>query len=439
MTKVKARSGNRSAMCVMMMLMAGLVTAGLSACGGGGSEAAKPLALQGTAAVGLAVAGGQVRVKCLKGEGTTSTATDGSYKLSIPAGELPCALELSHASSGLQLRSLAVPGGNGEMANLTLLTEMVTTRLARKDAAAYFAGFDAAAGKAISVDKVKLAQADVSKLLAPTTQIRNLGDFLGTPLKAATPANPHQGDAQDKLLDALHLRLSKARQAQLLGVLANAADAVDPAPFQPWITVEPQAVSMLAGASQTLMADINYPPNVVYVRQPVKWSVLEAGSVEAINGRYTAPSVNGVYHVRATREDFDSVSADVTVTVGQLQSLDQRSISGIKKARNAVLLDQAAWAELWNQHVAGHTPAPALPAVDFGAQMVVAVFLGERANGCASVAISGVASNGAALQVAYQEGKPPADNVSCAQVVNAPAHLVRLPRSALPVEFVLKP
>lgn len=439
MTKVKA-SNNNSAMRVM--LMAGLVAAGLSACGGGGgSETAKPLALQGTAAVGLAVAGGQVRAKCLKGEGTTSTAADGGYKLSIPGGELPCALELTHASSGLQLRSLAVPGGNGEMANLTLLTEMVTTRLARRDAAAYFAGFDAAAGKALSVDKVKLAQADVSKLLAPTTEIRNLGDFLGTPLKAATSANPNQGDAQDKLLDTLHMRLSKARQVQLLGVLANAADPVDPAPFQPWITVEPQAVSMLAGASQTLMADLNYPPNVVYVRQPVKWALQEAngGAVEALNGRYTAPMANGVYHVRATREDFGSVSADVTVTVGQLLSLDQRSISGVKKARNAAVLDQAAWAELWNQHVAGNSPAPALPAVDFGTQMVVAVFLGERANGCASVAISGVASSGAALQVAYQEGKPPADNVSCTQVVSAPAHLVRLPRSALPVEFVLKP
>lgn len=436
---MKVKSKRNSA---VRLVMAGLVAAGLSACGGGGggSETAKPLALQGTAAVGLAVAGGQVRAKCLKGEGTTSTAADGSYKLSIPAGELPCALELTHASSGLQLRSLAVPGGNGEMANLTLLTEMVTTRLARRDAAAYFAGFDATAGKALSVDKVKLAQADVSKLLAPTTQIRNLGDFLGTPLKAATASNPNQGDAQDKLLDALHMRLSKARQVQLLGVLANAADPVDPAPFQPWITVEPQAVSMLAGASQTLMADINYPPNVVYVRQPVKWSLREeanGGAVEAINGRYTAPSVNGVYHVRATREDFGSVSADVTVTVGQLLSLDQRGISGIKKARHAAVLDQAAWAELWNQHVAGYAPAPALPAVDFGTQMVVAVFLGERANGCASVAISGVASNGAALQVAYQEGKPPADNVSCAQVVSAPAHLVRLPKSALPVEFVL--
>ncbi|MEJ5999694.1 protease complex subunit PrcB family protein [Paucibacter soli] len=420
------------------------VAAALSACGGGGTDSLgpepKPLILQGTAAVGMAVVGGQVSGKCLKGTGSATTAADGGYKIIVPDGQLPCALELKHAASGLQLRSLAVPGGNGETANLTLLTEMVTTRLARRDAAAYFAGFDAAAGKALSVDKVKLAQADVGKLLAPTTEIRNLGDFLGTPLKAATPANPGQGDAQDKLLDALHMRLSKARQAQLLGVLANAADPVDPAPFQPWITVEPQALSMLAGASQSLMADINYPPNVVYVRQPVKWALLEAngGAVEALNGKYTAPSANGVYHVRATREDFGSVSADVTVTVGQLQSLDQRAISGIKKARNAVVLDQAAWAELWGQHVAGNTPAPVLPAVDFGKEMVLAVFLGERSNGCASVAISGVASNGAALQVVYQEGKPAAGS-NCAQVLSAPAHLVRLPRSALPVEFVPKP
>lgn len=438
---MKAKQGKQGHLLGLVM------AAALGACGGGGGDspgpcgsgaaACRPLLLQGTAAVGLAVSGAQVKAKCLNGQGTASTDADGRYRLSIPGAELPCALELTHASSNLQLHSVAVPAGNSETANFTLLTEMVTTRLARRDAASYFASFDAAAGKALSVDKVRQAQDDVAKLLAPTTEIRDLKDYLGTPLKAATAANPYQGDAQDKLLDALHSRLDRTRQSQLLGVLANAAAPVDPAPFRPWITVEPKGLSMLPGASQVLLADMNYPPDVKYVRQPVKWSVADAtgGTVDAISGKYTASMAAGVHLVRAAREDFADVGASLMVTVGLLKSVDQRGSSGIKTARQAVVQDQAAWTELWSQHLAGVTGGPALPSVDFGKEMVVAVFLGQRPDGCYSVSISGVSSDGGSLLVNYREDKAAAD-AACTQALSAPAHLVKLPKSSLPVQFI---
>lgn len=438
-------------MLVRNRRFAAVLTLGaLTACGGGGDEpglclgigSCRPLMLQGTAAIGQAVAGAKVMARCQKGQGTATTDEQGNFKLALSGAELPCALELSGANDGLKLRSLAIPGANGELVNLTLLTEMVTTRLARKDAGQYFSAFDANAGKALSPEKVKQAQAEVAKLLEPTTTIKGLTDYLGTPLKAATPSNPSPGDAQDKLLDVLHKRLSKDRQSKLLAVLASANTPEDPGPFVPWLTVEPATLALLPGATRHLMADINYPPKVQHVRQPVSWSLVDpnSGSIEALTGKYTAPTVPGTYRVRATREDFRDVSATVTITVGSLLTLDQRWNSGIRTPKTAVVRDANALLALWKQHVVLPTGAMAEPppAVDFKQEMVLAVFAGGKPTGCDGVNIDSAVLSGGKLQVSYREttGAP---GQACTMVMTSPSHWVKLARSDAPVEFLRKP
>ncbi|WLT33230.1 hypothetical protein [Geothrix sp. PMB-07] len=87
-------------------------------------------------------------------------------------------------------------------------------------------------------------------------------------------------------------------------------------PFTPVLSLRPRAISLSVGATQVFQAEINYPEGVRYLRQPVKWEVVEVGGgTISGSGLYTAPTAAGVYHVKVTREDFPEVTATATVTV----------------------------------------------------------------------------------------------------------------------------
>ncbi|MDP1832486.1 MAG: hypothetical protein Q8K67_10545 [Geothrix sp.] len=87
-------------------------------------------------------------------------------------------------------------------------------------------------------------------------------------------------------------------------------------PFRPTLSLRPVAVSLAKGATQAFQAEINYPEGMRYLKQPVAWSVVEAGG-GAISGAgvYTAPDAVGTYHVQVKREDFPEVTATATVMV----------------------------------------------------------------------------------------------------------------------------
>jgi hypothetical protein len=417
------------------------VALSLVACGGG-DDAPSGLTLTGTAATGMALAGANVSAKCAQGTGSTVTAADGSYKVLLPTGSLPCVLQVTRVADGLKLHSVAVGSGSSVVANLTPLSNMLTVRLARGDAAGYFGRFDAALGKQVSSDSVKAAQADISTLLSSTLDTRSLSDFVSVPLKAATPSAPTGGDAQDKLLDALQAKLSAARHAQMLAVLATGKAADPAAAYTPWITVETATLSVPARTTRALLASINYPKNAVPVRQPVSWVVVEAdgGRVDAISGIYEAPAKAGTYHVRATRGDAPTVSATVTITVPApaYDVLDTGPTSGVEKAQTQVIRDASAWAALWASHkpaLPGNA-AVAAPLIDFKTSMVVGVFAGTRADACSAVAIVSTQQTTAKLLVQYRDSVPTGVS-SCATVISAPADLVKVPRSETPVEFVL--
>lgn len=89
------------------------------------------------------------------------------------------------------------------------------------------------------------------------------------------------------------------------------------AAFKPTLTLSPKAVTLAAGATQSFSAQINYEPDGPrFPRQPVTWTVVEAGGGEITRtGLYTAPSGAGTYHVKAEREDHPGVANTATVTV----------------------------------------------------------------------------------------------------------------------------
>ena len=62
------------------------------------------------------------------------------------------------------------------------------------------------------------------------------------------------------------------------------------------------------------------------------------------------------------------------------------SHSGIRTRKAIAVTDAEAWRKLWSEHTAGDSAEP-LPEVDFEKEMVVAVFLGDRATGGSRVEV----------------------------------------------------
>jgi len=426
-----------SAVLLVPAVAVAVAAVSLAACGGAAppaTQAPPVLQLSGTAALGLALPAAKVQARCEQGTGTATTAADGSYVLNIENGRLPCVLQLHAEAQGLKLHSLALAGSAAPLSNLTPLTEMVLVRLARAPAEQFFQQFDRSMAQALSVDRIKAAQADVVSALASTVDLSPLADLLATPLKAATPTAPKQGDAQDQLLDQLGSRLSKQGQAELLALLASGKPDDPTAPFVPRLSIQLDDAKLLTGASRRLMADINYPPNVRYIRQPVSWKVLEpeGGQVDAFSGRYQAPGRAGVFHVQAQRDDFPSLTARVAIQVADFLSLEQQAHSRVVTAREVLIRDRKAFQSLWAEH---RGDASAAPVVDFDKEMVAAVFLGlSGTTGCHGVEVQGLRSEVTRLRLEYR-ATTPSDGQICTQVMTSPAHWVRLSRSDLPLEF----
>jgi hypothetical protein len=112
---------------------------------------------------------------------------------------------------------------------------------------------------------------------------------------------------------------------------------------------------------------------------------------------------------------------------GSVRSIDRGFDSQMDEARQATVRTAAEWETLWRQH-AGER---ARPPVDFGREMVVAVFLGSRPTAGFSTEVVGTREEGPALIIQYREARPPAGSI-LAQVLTSPYHIVAIPRQAAP-------
>lgn len=413
----------------------------LAACGGGGAgEAGVPsLQLQGTAAVGQAFAQAVVRARCQDGQGQATTGPDGRYSLRLPGARTPCLLEVDADPAGRRRLHALVAGTTAQQAaNLTPLTELQAARVLRRLPAEVFAGFDGRSGEAAAVTPAALraAQADVSSALAGVVDATTVGDFVGAPLQAATPQNPNGGDAHDRLLDLLASRLDATGFEALQQSLAEGRRPPDAGTsYVPYLNIPgPATQEVELGGVLQFVADMNYPPNVMYIRQPVSWSLLPPalGRIDAISGRYQAPEQPGSVQVRAVRDDEPQLQASVTVVVRPWATLDRGAHSARTEAGAVVVRDATAWAALW----AAHAPQRPLPAVDFTQATVLAVFAGSQGDGCAGIGFTAMQVEGDGLVAEYRRNDPPPAGVVCTMAITTPAHLVRVPRLAGAVRFI---
>ena len=202
----------------LKMKAAWLVAALVLAACGGGSDPIPPDApvannsIQGFAATGAAISGGDVVAKCAAGSPITGkTAADGSFELSLAGGRTPpCLIQVTKGA--VVLHSYA--GAAGRL-NVTPVTDLIVTRALGSDAGAAFASFDAAKGTTIR-NGLAAAKTYVNAQVAALAGGAQSGDPLTSIFKV--------GDADDRVLDNLAAALTTAgktlndlRQGVVLG------------------------------------------------------------------------------------------------------------------------------------------------------------------------------------------------------------------------------
>ena len=128
-----------------------------------------------------------------------------------------------------------------------------------------------------------------------------------------------------------------------------------------------------------------------------------------------------------------SSTVSLAQTVVAYTTVDQGHYSGVRESLQIVISSQEEWAALWSRHAFGRRPAPSPSPIDFSAEMVVGLFLGQKGTGGYSVEITRAELDGANLKVFYRERNPP-PGAMLTQALTQPYHLVRLSRSeAVPV------
>ncbi|HYM22126.1 MAG TPA: protease complex subunit PrcB family protein [Vicinamibacterales bacterium] len=112
------------------------------------------------------------------------------------------------------------------------------------------------------------------------------------------------------------------------------------------------------------------------------------------------------------------------------RTVDKGDFSNIDAATQVVVRNDADWKALWRRHAGDR----AMPAVDFGKDMVVGVFMGSRPTAGYDIAITKTLEKDGTLWVWYRE-RMPARGVMLAQVLTFPFHLVAVPKTAGEVKF----
>lgn len=113
------------------------------------------------------------------------------------------------------------------------------------------------------------------------------------------------------------------------------------------------------------------------------------------------------------------------------QLLADGANSDIHQSRHLVIRDQQAWTTLWKEHAPSTSGAPI---VDFSQHMVVALFLGQRANGCSAIEEVSIWREGNLSRVSHRDSYP-APGTICTMAITTPYMFLLIPRNEDQFEF----
>lgn len=243
---------------------------------------APDITVSGRAAIGAALAGATVDIKCTQGSAQTTTSATGSFSAIVNAGIAPCALRVS--SGALRLHGYAATA-NGT-ANLTPLTDLIVGRAAGQLPAAWFDG------SALALDAAALAAARTAVLqaLAASGAVLPAGNPLDFPFVI--------GDAWDRVLDRLVAAIAAAAgQPTLTGLAALDAG---------YANVLAGVVAGTAGALPPL--DPEAPSNIdVLTTYAGTYAVSGTATDNPQRGMSTAPHQRGTVSIGSDGSvDFDT-------------------------------------------------------------------------------------------------------------------------------------
>ncbi len=126
----------------------------------------------------------------------------------------------------------------------------------------------------------------------------------------------------------------------------------------------------------------------------------------------------------------------VTMNGKPLQILAQwkGTHSGITQSQRRVIKNAKELEQLWREVHSKALPMPALPKVDFGKNMVLAAFMGEKRTGGYAIQITKVVARNGEVVVFIKETTPPPDAI-VTQTLTQPFHIVVVPKAKGTVRF----
>lgn len=165
------------------------------------------VSISGTAATGLAIAGGTLVARCKNGAATAVTDNDGTFVFKIPSGaSKPCLIKVESGTTALY----SAASETQTVANVTPLTNLIVANALGDDPSK---AFDAAASgtppAALNEKNIRSAKTVVAAAMNSIgVSLPSDKDPMSTSFKAAT--NTGAGDALDATLDKLMLTLSNS-------------------------------------------------------------------------------------------------------------------------------------------------------------------------------------------------------------------------------------
>lgn len=129
----------------------------------------------------------------------------------------------------------------------------------------------------------------------------------------------------------------------------------------------------------------------------------------------------------------EASSGRITVAVSEAKPVFQLSLQNVAKGHRSgvpgplqtVARNQADWAALWKKHTSIESNPPRFEKIDFGKEIVVAVFAGEKPTGGHGIEITSVERIDERLLVSFVERNPPPGSV-VTQAFTQPFHIVRV-------------
>ncbi len=115
------------------------------------------------------------------------------------------------------------------------------------------------------------------------------------------------------------------------------------------------------------------------------------------------------------------------------ETVAKTAFSGVTVAKNLVITDADAFAKVWAEHTAMVSPRPELPRVDFGSQMVLALFAGN-AKACQEFEVNRVSNVADGILVEYLQ-RDISPQTICMAAISSPMHMIVVPLSKQAVTF----